>query len=54
MYTVGNKGDKGQGKFKAIDINNLYKGTSVTPQKPTPGMLSFVGFGLAFSLVGLL
>jgi len=37
MSTLGNKGDKNQGKYKAIDINNLYKGTSVSPQKPTPG-----------------
>jgi hypothetical protein len=36
MSALGNKGEKNQGKFKAIDINNLFKGTSVTPQKPAP------------------
>lgn len=39
MSTLGNKGEKNQGKYKAIDINNLYKGTSVTPQKPATGIV---------------
>ena len=33
---LGNKVDnKNRGKFKTIDINNVYKGTSVAPQKTT-------------------
>ena len=34
---LGNKGEKNLAKYKAIDINNLYKGTSVTPAKTAPG-----------------
>ena len=37
MSALGNKGEKNQSKFKAIDINNLFKGSSVTPQKTVPG-----------------
>jgi len=37
MSTLGNKGEKNQSKFKAIDINNLFKGSSGTPQKTAPG-----------------
>lgn len=32
---LGSKGEKSKGKFKAIDINNLYKGKSVETQKST-------------------
>jgi len=34
---LGTKGEKNQGKFKGIDINNIYKGTSVTQPKSAPG-----------------
>lgn len=37
MSALGEKGDKNQSKYKAIDINNLFKGSSVTPQKTVPG-----------------
>jgi len=37
MSALGNKGEKNQSKFKAIDINNLFKGSTVTPQKTAPG-----------------
>lgn len=37
MSALGNKGEKNQSKYKAIDINNLFKGSSVTPQKAAPG-----------------
>jgi len=37
MSALGNKGEKNQSKFKSIDINNLFKGSSVTPQKTAPG-----------------
>jgi len=30
---IASKGDKSKAKFKTIDINNVYKGTSVGPQK---------------------
>jgi len=40
MSALGNKGEKNQSKFKAIDINNLFKGSSVTPQKTAPGEAS--------------
>jgi len=30
---IAGKGDKSKAKFKTIDINNVYKGTSVAPQK---------------------
>lgn len=30
---IAGKGDKSKSKFKTIDINNVYKGTSVGPQK---------------------
>jgi len=42
MSALGNKGEKNQSKFKAIDINNLFKGSSVTPQKSAPGECSTV------------
>jgi len=35
---IAGKGDKSKAKFKTIDINNVYKGTSVGPQK-TAGKL---------------
>ena len=35
---IASKGDKSKAKFKTIDINNVYKGTSVAPQK-TAGKL---------------
>ncbi|XP_052823701.1 protein PRRC2C isoform X3 [Octopus bimaculoides] len=32
---LGNKGEKGKGKFTSININNIYKGKSVETQKST-------------------
>lgn len=30
---LGNRVDKNKGKYKAIEINKVYKGTSVEPQR---------------------
>jgi len=30
---IASKGDKSKAKFKTIDINTVYRGTSVGPQK---------------------
>ena len=38
---IAGKGDRSKAKFKALDINNVYKGTSVAPQK-TAGELDRV------------
>jgi len=38
---IASKGDKSKAKFKTIDINNVYKGTSVAPQK-TAGKLMYM------------
>jgi len=38
---IASKGDKSKAKFKTIDINNVYKGTSVGPQK-TAGKLVYI------------
>jgi len=32
---AANKADKNKAKFKTIDINNVYKGTSVGPSRTT-------------------
>lgn len=40
---LGNKVDKNKGKFKAIEINKTYKGTSVEPQR-TAGIVLRVVF----------
>jgi len=37
---IASKGDKSKAKFKTIDINNVYKGTSIAPQK-TAGKLVY-------------
>jgi hypothetical protein len=38
---LGGKGEKNKGKFKAIDINTLYKGKSVETQKSTGKLFCF-------------
>ena len=39
---IAGKGDKSKAKFKTIDINNVYKGTSVGPQKTTGKLVNLV------------
>jgi len=44
---IASKGDKSKAKFKTIDINTVYKGTSVGPQK-TAGKAALVAECLKF------
>ncbi len=37
---LGNKAEKSKGKYTAININNIYKGTSVPTQKQ-PGKFTY-------------
>jgi len=46
---IASKGDKSKAKFKTIDINTVYKGTSVGPQR-TAGRLQYVPSYLVFNV----
>ena len=45
---LGNKGEKGKGKFTSININNIYKGKSVETQKSTGKCLFYSSFSLLY------
>lgn len=50
---LGNKVDKNKGKFKVIEINKVYKGTSVEPQRNSGGHFFCICIIIAMFFVNL-